>query len=29
DIDCVDERNYSSGQIMTRLEAFMEIIDRK
>jgi len=29
DIDCVDERNYSSGQIMTRLEAFMEILDRK
>ena len=26
DVDCVDERNYSHGQIMTRLEAFMEMI---
>ena len=26
DVDCVDERNYSSGQILTRLEAFMEML---
>ena len=26
DVDCVDERNYTEGQIMTRLEAFMEMI---
>jgi benzoyl-CoA reductase/2-hydroxyglutaryl-CoA dehydratase subunit BcrC/BadD/HgdB len=26
DVDCVDERNYSKGQILTRLEAFMEIL---
>ncbi|MFX1258674.1 MAG: 2-hydroxyacyl-CoA dehydratase subunit D [Promethearchaeota archaeon] len=26
DVDCIDERNYSSGQIMTRLEAFMEML---
>jgi len=26
DVDCVDERNFSEGQIMTRLEAFMEML---
>ncbi len=26
DVDCVDERNYSHGQILTRLEAFMEMV---
>lgn len=26
DLDCVDERNYSPGQIQTRMEAFMEIL---
>jgi len=26
DVDCVDERNYTPGQIKTRLEAFMEMI---
>lgn len=26
DVDCVDERNYSHGQILTRLEAFMEML---
>lgn len=26
DVDCVDERNYSKGQILTRLEAFMEML---
>ncbi len=26
DVDCVDERNFSHGQIMTRLEAFMEML---
>ncbi len=26
DVDCVDERNYSRGQILTRLEAFMELL---
>jgi len=28
DVDCVDERNYSHGQILTRLEAFMEMLTR-
>ncbi len=26
DVDCVDERNYSSGQIITRMEAFLEML---
>lgn len=26
DVDCVDERNFSEGQIITRLEAFMEML---
>ncbi|MFH1538644.1 MAG: 2-hydroxyacyl-CoA dehydratase family protein [bacterium] len=26
DVDCVDERNYSDGQLRTRLEAFMEML---
>ena len=26
DVDCVDERNFSEGQITTRLEAFMEML---
>jgi len=26
DVDCVDERNYTSGQIMTRMEAFLEML---
>ena len=26
DVDCVDARNYAHGQIMTRLEAFMEML---
>ena len=26
DVDCVDERNYASGQIMTRMEAFLEML---
>ena len=26
DVDCVDQRNYSEGQLMTRLEAFMEMM---
>ena len=26
DVDCVDERNFSEGQLMTRLEAFMEML---
>ncbi|MEW6367455.1 MAG: 2-hydroxyacyl-CoA dehydratase family protein [Acidobacteriota bacterium] len=26
DVDCVDERNYSEGQVRTRLEAFMEML---
>ncbi|MFX0100828.1 MAG: 2-hydroxyacyl-CoA dehydratase subunit D [Candidatus Hodarchaeota archaeon] len=26
DVDCVDERNFSKGQILTRLEAFMELL---
>jgi benzoyl-CoA reductase/2-hydroxyglutaryl-CoA dehydratase subunit BcrC/BadD/HgdB len=26
DVDCVDERNYAQGQIMTRLEAFLEML---
>lgn len=26
DVDCVDERNYSYSQILTRLEAFMEML---
>lgn len=28
DVDCVDERNYSKGQAMTRLEAFLEMLER-
>ncbi len=28
DVDCVDERNYSQGQILTRLEAFMEMLSQ-
>jgi len=28
DVDCVDERNYSHGSILTRLEAFMEMLAR-
>jgi benzoyl-CoA reductase/2-hydroxyglutaryl-CoA dehydratase subunit BcrC/BadD/HgdB len=26
DVDCVDERNYAPGQVMTRLEAFIEML---
>ncbi len=26
DVDCVDERNYTRGQVLTRLEAFMEML---
>ena len=26
DVDCVDERNYTSGQIITRMEAFLEML---
>lgn len=26
DVDCVDQRNYAPGQIMTRLEAFLEML---
>nr|MDO8117463.1 2-hydroxyacyl-CoA dehydratase family protein [Candidatus Sigynarchaeota archaeon] len=26
DVDCVDERNYSKAQVLTRLEAFMELL---
>ena len=26
DVDCVDERNYAPGQIMTRMEAFLEML---
>jgi benzoyl-CoA reductase/2-hydroxyglutaryl-CoA dehydratase subunit BcrC/BadD/HgdB len=26
DVDCVDERNYSEGQVLSRLEAFMEML---
>jgi benzoyl-CoA reductase/2-hydroxyglutaryl-CoA dehydratase subunit BcrC/BadD/HgdB len=26
DVDCVDERNFSEGQVITRLEAFMEML---
>ena len=29
DIDCVDERNFSQEQLLTRLEAYMEMLDRK
>ncbi len=29
DVDCVDERNFSQGQILTRLEAFMELLTHK
>ncbi len=29
DVDCVDERNYARGQILTRLEAFMELLASK
>ncbi|MFX1418140.1 MAG: 2-hydroxyacyl-CoA dehydratase subunit D [Promethearchaeota archaeon] len=28
DVDCVDERNYTQGQVLTRLEAFMEMLAR-
>jgi len=27
DVDCVDERNYARGQMLTRLEAFMELLE--
>ena len=26
DVDCVDERNYAPGQILTRMEAFLEML---
>jgi len=26
DVDCVDERNYTSGQVITRMEAFLEML---
>ncbi|MFX0075335.1 MAG: 2-hydroxyacyl-CoA dehydratase subunit D [Candidatus Hermodarchaeota archaeon] len=26
DVDCVDERNFAQGQLMTRLEAFLEML---
>ncbi|MEX2682717.1 MAG: hypothetical protein Q6373_014035 [Candidatus Sigynarchaeota archaeon] len=26
DVDCVDERNYARGRVLTRLEAFMELL---
>lgn len=26
DVDCVDERNYSEAQLLTRLEAFLEVL---
>ena len=26
DVDCVDQRNYAPGQIMTRMEAFLEML---
>jgi len=26
DVDCIDERNFTHGQILTRLEAFMEML---
>jgi benzoyl-CoA reductase/2-hydroxyglutaryl-CoA dehydratase subunit BcrC/BadD/HgdB len=26
DVDCVDQRNFSHGQVLTRLEAFMEML---
>jgi len=26
DVDCVDERNYAEGQLLTRIEAFMEMM---
>jgi len=26
DVDCVDERNFAEGQLMTRLEGFMEML---
>ena len=29
EVDCVDSRNFAEGQIMTRLEAFMEMLDNK
>lgn len=28
DVDCVDERNYAPGQIMTRMEAFLEMLSK-
>ena len=29
EVDCVDERNFSEGQLRTRLEAFVEMIDNR
>ncbi|MFC1848771.1 2-hydroxyacyl-CoA dehydratase subunit D [candidate division CSSED10-310 bacterium] len=29
DVDCVDDRNFSEGQMLTRLESFMEIIEKR
>ena len=29
EVDCVDSRNFAKGQILTRLEAFMEMLDNK
>jgi benzoyl-CoA reductase/2-hydroxyglutaryl-CoA dehydratase subunit BcrC/BadD/HgdB len=29
EVDCVDQRSFSDGQLRTRLEAFLEMIDRK
>ncbi len=29
EVDCVDQRNFSEGQLKTRLEAFMEMLDSR
>jgi benzoyl-CoA reductase/2-hydroxyglutaryl-CoA dehydratase subunit BcrC/BadD/HgdB len=29
EVDCVDQRSFSEGQLRTRLEAFLEMIDRR
>jgi hypothetical protein len=29
ELDCVDERNFSPGQLQTRLEAFLEMIQQR
>jgi benzoyl-CoA reductase/2-hydroxyglutaryl-CoA dehydratase subunit BcrC/BadD/HgdB len=29
DVDCVDERNFSEGQVLTRLEGFMEMLEKR